>query len=81
MATKAFILQRIYIFAGREFDPNSDEQVVEVLRDKFNLSLPQRRSMDESLLAVASDNDVIGLILEYRAFGRVKKNSPYIHDV
>lgn len=81
MANKAFILQRISIFAGKEFDPDSDEQVMEILRDKFNLSLPQRRSMDESLLAVASDHDVIRLILEYRALGKVKKNSPYIHDV
>ncbi|MGY8872346.1 MAG: hypothetical protein ACKVJE_18085 [Pseudomonadales bacterium] len=81
MANKAFILQRICIFAGREFDPDSDEQVIEVLRDKFNLSLPQRRSIDESLLDVASDHDVIGLIIEYRSLGKVKKNSPYIHDV
>lgn len=81
MTNKAFILQRICIFAGREFDPDSDEQVIEVLRDKFNLSLPQRRSIDDSLLAVASDHEVIKLILEYRSLGKVKKNSPYIHDV
>ncbi|WP_051222231.1 hypothetical protein [Neptunomonas japonica] len=81
MANKEFILQRICIFSGKEFDPDSDEQVVEVLRDKFSLSLPQRRSIDESLLDVASDHDVIGLIIEYRALGKVKKNSPYIHDV
>ncbi|WP_372739957.1 hypothetical protein [Neptunomonas sp.] len=81
MTNKAFILQRICIFAGREFDPDSDEQVVEVLRDKFNLSLPQRRSMDDSLSALASDHEVIKLILEYRALGKVKKNSPHIHDV
>lgn len=67
MATKAFILQRICIFAGRKFDPESDEQVTEVLRDKFNLALPQRRSMKESLLAVASDHEIIRLILEYRS--------------
>ncbi|SFG80090.1 hypothetical protein [Neptunomonas qingdaonensis] len=81
MANKAFILQRICIFAGIEFDPDSDEQVVEILRDKFNLSLPQRRSMDDSLSAVASDHDIIKLIIEYRSLGKVKKNSPYIHDV
>jgi DNA polymerase I-like protein with 3'-5' exonuclease and polymerase domains len=72
MANKAFILQRICIFAGKEFDPDSDEQVIEVLRDKFALSLPQRRSMEESLQAVASDHDIIGLILEYRAAGKKK---------
>ncbi len=81
MANKAFILQRICIFAGKEFDPNSDEQVIKIMRDKFNISLPQRRSMDDSLLAVASDHEIIALILEYRSLGKVKKHSPYIHDV
>ncbi len=66
MATKAFTLQRICIFAGKEFDPGSDEQVNEVLRNKFNIYLPQRRSLNEALEAVASDSDIIDLILEYR---------------
>ena len=67
MATKAFILQRICIYAGREVDPNSDEQVVEILRNKFNILLPQRRSMNESLAAVTSDHEIIGLIIKYRS--------------
>ena len=67
MASKAFILQRICIFAGKEFDPNSDEQVNEVLRSKFNILLPQRRSMIEAMEAVASDHEIIGLIIQYRS--------------
>ncbi len=69
MANKAFILQRICIFAGQEFDPGSDEKVKEILRDKFNISLPQRRSLNESLQAVASDHEIVGLISQYRALG------------
>lgn len=67
MANKAFILQRISIFAGSEFDPDSDEQVSEVLRNKFNIYLPQRRSMTAAMEAVASDHEVIDLIIKYRA--------------
>lgn len=67
MTTKAFILQRICNFAGKTFDPNSDAQVNEVLRNKFNIFLPQRRRMDEAMEAVASDHDIIGLILQYRS--------------
>lgn len=67
MASKAFILQRICIFAGKELDPDSDEQVNEVLRSKFNILLPQRRSMIEAMEAVASDHEIIGLIIQYRS--------------
>jgi DNA polymerase I-like protein with 3'-5' exonuclease and polymerase domains len=73
MATKAFILQRICVFAGQEFDPNSDEEITNVLRDKFNIALPQRRSMDDAMLAVASDHELISLILEYRSMGKAKR--------
>ena len=66
MTNKAFMLQRICIFAGKDFDPNSDEQVTEVLKENFNIQLPQRRSMNESLAAVASDLEIIDLILKYR---------------
>lgn len=67
MADKALILQRISIFAGSEFDPDSDKQVSEVLRDKFNIYLPQRRSMTAAMEAVASDHEIIELIINYRA--------------
>lgn len=67
MASKAFILQRICAYAGKEIDPNIDEQVKDILIHKFNVLLPQRRSMNESLMAAKSDHEIISLILEYRA--------------
>ncbi|WP_027855974.1 hypothetical protein [Marinobacterium jannaschii] len=66
MSNKAFILQRVCIFAGQEFDPDSDDKVKEILRDKFNISLPQRRSLNESLQDAASDHEIVALILRYR---------------
>ena len=59
--------KRICIYAGRDIDPNSDEQVEDVLRSKFNIYLPQRKSMNESLASAKSDHEIIGLILKYRA--------------
>lgn len=69
MTSKAFMLQRICIFAGKEIDPLVDTQVETLLRDKFNLHLPQRRSLDEALASVASDLEIISLIIQYRALG------------
>ena len=66
VASKDFILQRIHIFAGKEIDPNVDKQVDEMLKEKFDIMLPQRRSMNESLSSTTSDHEVIGLILQYR---------------
>lgn len=48
-------------------DPNSDKQVEEMLRRKFNIHLPQRPSMNESLASTISDHEILGLLLEYRA--------------
>ncbi len=67
MDSKEFIHKRICIYAGRDIDPNSDEQVEDVLRSKFNIYLPQRKSMNESLASAKSDHEIIGLILKYRA--------------
>ena len=67
MDSKEFIHKRICIYAGRDIDPNSDEQVEDVLRSKFNIYLPQRKSMNESLSSANSDHEIIGLILKYRA--------------
>ncbi len=72
MVSKAFVLQRICIYAGKEIDPNSDEQVKGILKSKFNIFLPQRPTMDESLAAATSDHEIIGLILKYRSMS--KKN-------
>jgi len=66
MANKDFILQRIHIFAGEEFDPNNDMQVINMLKEKFEIMLPQRRSMNDSLASTTSDHDIVGLILKYR---------------
>ena len=66
MATKEFIYQRMCIYAGKEFDPTVDQQVEEVLRTNFNIRLPQRRSMNESLASATSDHEIIRLILQYR---------------
>jgi DNA polymerase I-like protein with 3'-5' exonuclease and polymerase domains len=67
MDSKEFIHKRICIYAGKDIDPNSDEQVGDVLRSKFNIHLPQRRSMNESLTSAISDHEIISLILKYRA--------------
>lgn len=69
MANKDFIYQRISIFAGKEFDPAVDEQVEEVLRSKFNIHLPQRASLNDSLSSSTSDHEIIALILQYRSMG------------
>ena len=66
MANKEFILQRIHIYAGKNIDPTSDVQVNEILKDKFDIMLPQRRSINESLSASVSDHEIIKLILQYR---------------
>ncbi len=66
MASKEFVFQRICVYAGKEFDPASDKQVADVLRSRFNIRLPQRSSMNESLAATKSDHEIIRLILEYR---------------
>ena len=67
MDSKEFIHKRICIYAGKDIDPNSDEQVGDILRSKFNIHLPQRRSMSESLTSAISDHEIISLILKYRA--------------
>lgn len=67
MASRAFNLQRIHIYAGTEFDPDSDAQVKEVLQNKFNILLPQRQSMIEALKAVVSDHEILDLIIKYRS--------------
>ncbi len=66
MANKEFIHQRLCIYAGKDFDPTNDKQVEDVLRAKFNIHLPQRTSMNESLTSATSDHEIIGLILQYR---------------
>lgn len=66
MANKEFIHQRICIYAGNDFDPTVDKQVEDVLRSKFNIFLPQRRTVNESLASATHDHEIIGLILRFR---------------
>ena len=66
MASKEFISQRICIYAGQKIDPDSDTQVEEMLLRKFGIHLPQRRSMNESLIAAISTHEILKLIIEYR---------------
>ncbi|MBU2984555.1 hypothetical protein KO528_04300 [Saccharophagus degradans] len=66
MDNKDFLRQRINVYAKMEVDPSVDEEVVSMLKRKFNVYLPQRRSLDESLSAAKSDHEIIELILEYR---------------
>lgn len=66
MVTKEFIHQRICIFSGKDFDPNIDEEVKEILSSKFNIRLPQRTSMNDSLASTRSDHEIIRLIYQYR---------------
>lgn len=66
MASKEFIGQRICIYAGQPIDPNSDTQIEEMLLRKFNIHLPQRRSMNESLIAAISTHEILSLIIQYR---------------
>lgn len=66
MGNKEFTRQRICIYADKDIDPAVDEQVEEVLRSKFNIHLPQRRSMNESLESATTEHEIIDLILKYR---------------
>ena len=61
-----FLKQRINVFCGTEIDPAIDSEVVDILKRKFNVYLPQRTSLDEALRATVSDHEIIGLILQYR---------------
>ncbi|MBL4794035.1 MAG: hypothetical protein JKY24_00605 [Pseudomonadales bacterium] len=63
---KEFKLQRIRVFAGEDIDPFSDEQVVSTLLNKFDIRLPQRRTLNESLKATSSVHEIVDLILGYR---------------
>lgn len=66
---KAFILQRICIYAGKQIDPNSDFQVKDVLSSELGIKLPQKQTLDDSLAATNSDHEIVGLIIKYRNIG------------
>lgn len=66
MNSREFLLKRICIFAGEDFDPKLDEIVIDILARKFDIKLPQRRSLDESLSATICDHEIISLLIKYR---------------
>lgn len=66
LVSKEDIYQAINIFANKDFDPNSDEEVLNVLNNVLNIRLPQRSSLNDSLASAASDHEIIELILKYR---------------
>lgn len=66
MSNKDFLLQRLCAYAGKNFDPNSDKEVADMLRTKFNIHLPQRPTFNESLAATISDHEVLALLVQYR---------------
>lgn len=66
MANRSFILQRICNFARTEFDPDIDTEVVRVLKARFNIVLPQRPTLDDSLASAISDHEILTLIRQYR---------------
>ncbi|WP_103654436.1 hypothetical protein [Agarilytica rhodophyticola] len=65
--SKEFIKQRICIYAGMDIDPTIDSQVVEILKKRFNVLLPQRASLDEALEAAVFSHEIISLIIKYRS--------------
>lgn len=70
MDSKQSIYQKICAYTTKEFDPNTDNDVRVLLKNKFNIFLPQRSSLDDSLIATASDHEIIELIIKYRALSQ-----------
>lgn len=66
MADNSILYQRICNFTHSGFDPNIDKNVILVLRNKFDIHLPQRPSLNKALEAASSEHDIVGLILKYR---------------
>ena len=68
MVDKAYIKQRINIFANTPIDPNSDLQVKSALLD-LNIKLPQKNNLDDSLNASNDAHEIVRLIIQYRNIG------------
>lgn len=69
---KDYLKKRISIYAGTDIDPNIDSQVVKILRNKFNIALPQRSSLDDALSDATSSHEIIELIIKYRSMNDVE---------
>jgi hypothetical protein len=70
MQSKESIYKKICVYTNKEFDPNTDNDVLVLLRNKFNIYLPQRSSLDDSLSSTASDHEIVDLILQYRILSK-----------
>lgn len=64
---KEILRQKIAVYAGADIDPSVDAVVLEMLRKKLNIYLPQRASLNQALRAGISDHEIIQLLLDYRA--------------
>ncbi len=69
---------RIYELAGEEFNINSPKQVGTILFEKLEIKSPKKRGKSknstsaEVLNALAPDNEIVRLILEYRKYSKLK---------
>jgi hypothetical protein len=63
---KEIVRKQICAHARTDIDPMLDEQVYELLKKEFNIYLPQRPTLNESLCATNRDHEIIALILQYR---------------
>jgi len=70
MESKESVYKSICVYTNKEFDPNTDNDVLTLLRNKFNIYLPQRSTLDDSLTATASDHEIIELIIKYRTLSK-----------
>jgi len=69
--------KQLYETAGREFNPNSPKQLVELLYHELELPVPGRLSTDvDALKAIAQYHPLPGLLLKYR--DRKKFHSTYV---
>ena len=63
---KDYLRQKIAVYAGADIDPSVDAVVLEMLRKKLNIYLPQRASLNAALKAGIRDHEIIQLLLDYR---------------
>ncbi|RRJ83000.1 hypothetical protein [Aestuariirhabdus litorea] len=66
MSSKEFLLQRICAYAKQPINPDDDKQVSTLLKEQFNILLPQRRDFNQSLQDATSDHEILRLLVQYR---------------
>lgn len=71
------LIKQLHQAAGKEFNPNSYKQLIQVLYKDLDLPVPGRLSTDEDALTAIKDyHCIVGLLLDYRAMK--KMHSTYI---